>query len=86
MVLVMTEVLNADGTPHESNARLELVMIMISGLVLNRVFYNGCRDSAAFRLPMGGYPGPQITIIVQLVKIHGRSFVEEHVIFVLKQE
>ena len=35
--LVMTEVLNADGTPHESNGRLQLtMMITIFGLVLSK--------------------------------------------------
>ena len=39
--LVMTEVLNADGSPHETNAEQQLMMMtMIFGLDLNKnIFY-----------------------------------------------
>ena len=41
--LVMTEVLNPDGTPHESNARATIDDDDNDfGLDSNRIFYNGC--------------------------------------------
>jgi hypothetical protein len=36
----MTEVMNADGTPHQMEEQ-RLMMMVIFGLVLSRVFYYG---------------------------------------------
>ena len=80
--LVMTEVLNADGTPHESNARATIddedddfwfgfeqeYFIMDKATQLPLGF------------PVGGYPGPQGMYYCSVggKNTHGRAFVEEH--------
>lgn len=80
--LVMTEVLNADGTSHESNTRDTIddddndfwfgfeqeYFIMDNETLLPLGF------------PLGGYPGPQGLYYCSVggKNTHGRSFVEEH--------
>ncbi|MBL4905410.1 MAG: glutamine synthetase beta-grasp domain-containing protein [Flavobacteriaceae bacterium] len=80
--IVMNEVLNADGTPHTSNARATIndsdndfwfgfeqeyfIMDTETGLPLG--------------FPVGGYPGPQGLYYCSVGgrNTHGRDFVEEH--------
>jgi len=80
--LVMTEVLSADGTAHESNHRAKIddndndfwfgfeqeyfIMDRATGLPLG--------------FPVGGYPGPQGMYYCSVggLNTHGREFVEEH--------
>lgn len=80
--LVMNEVLNADGTPHASNARATIddgdndfwfgfeqeyfIMDTTTGLPLG--------------FPVGGFPGPQGMYYCSVggKNTHGRDFVEEH--------
>ena len=80
--LVMCEVLNADGTPHPSNARAQIddedddfwfgfeqeYFIMDKATQLPLGF------------PVGGYPGPQGMYYCSVggKNTHGRQFVEEH--------
>ncbi len=80
--LVMTEVLNPDGTPHPSNARAQIddedddfwfgfeqeYFIMDKATQLPLGF------------PVGGYPGPQGMYYCSVggKNTHGRQFVEEH--------
>jgi len=80
--LVMCEVLNADGTPHPSNARAQIddedddfwfgfeqeYFIMDKSTQLPLGF------------PVGGYPGPQGMYYCSVggKNTHGRQFVEEH--------
>ncbi|MFI8379425.1 glutamine synthetase beta-grasp domain-containing protein [Leeuwenhoekiella sp. NPDC079379] len=80
--LVMTEVLNADGTPHESNYRAQIDDD-------DNDFWFGFEqeyfimDKATqlpLGFPVGGYPGPQGMYYCSVggKNTHGRAFVEEH--------
>ena len=80
--LVMTEVLNADGTPHESNARATIADE-------DDDFWFGFEQEYCIMdketqlplgFPVGGYPGPQGMYYCSVGgrNTHGRSFVEEH--------
>ena len=80
--LVMNEVLNADGTPHASNARATID----DG---NNDFWFGFEqeyfimDTATglpLGFPVGGFPGPQGMYYCSVggKNTHGRGFVEEH--------
>ena len=80
--LVMTEVLNSDGTPHASNARAQIQDD-------DNDFWFGFEqeyfvmDSATqlpLGFPLGGYPGPQGLYYCSVggKNTHGRAFVEEH--------
>jgi glutamine synthetase len=80
--LVMTEVLNADGSPHSTNGRSQIddddndfwfgfeqeyfIMDTVTQLPLG--------------FPVGGYPGPQGMYYCSVGgrNTHGRDFVEEH--------
>ncbi|MAP01578.1 MAG: glutamine synthetase [Flavobacteriales bacterium] len=80
--LIMTEVMNSDGSPHESNARATIddddndfwfgfeqeYFIMDKETMLPLGF------------PVGGYPGPQGLYYCSVGgrNTHGRDFVEEH--------
>ena len=80
--LVMTEVLNADSTPHESNARATIddddndfwFGFEQEYFIMN----NNTQRPLGF--PMGGYPGPQGLYYCSVggKNTHGRDFVEEH--------
>ncbi|MBL4642878.1 MAG: glutamine synthetase, partial [Flavobacteriaceae bacterium] len=80
--LVMTEVLNSDGTPHESNARATINDD-------DNDFWFGFEqeyfimDNATqlpLGFPVGGYPGPQGMYYCSVGgrNTHGRDFVEKH--------
>ena len=80
--LVMTEVLNADGTPHESNARA-----MIDDddndfwFGFEQEYFIMDKDTQLpLGFPVGGYPGPQGMYYCSVggKNTHGRDFVEEH--------
>ena len=80
--LVMTEVLNADGTSHESNAR---------GTIDDNdedfwfgfeqeYFIMDTHTELPLGFPIGGYPGPQGLYYCSVGgrNTHGRDFVDEH--------
>jgi glutamine synthetase len=80
--LVMTEVLNADGTPHPSNARAKIDdddNDFWFGFE-QEYFIMDVQTQLPLGFPMGGYPGPQGMYYCSVggKNTHGRHFVEEH--------
>lgn len=85
--LVMCEVLNDDGTPHESNRRAQLRHVLESeggkelepwfGFEQEYVFFDGNRP---FGWPDNGYPPPQGPFYcgVGPNQVYGREIVEAH--------
>jgi glutamine synthetase len=84
-ILVMCEVQNADGTPHESNARAKLREMVekhkdqepIFGIEQEYTFFEGARP---FGWPDTGFPPPQGGYYcgVGADEVFGREIVEEH--------
>lgn len=80
--LVMTEVLNADGTPHKSNSRAKIndpdddfwFGFEQEYFIMNK------KTQMPLGFPVGGYPGPQGMYYCSVGgrNTHGRAFVEEH--------
>ena len=80
--LVMTEVLNPDGTPHESNARATIDdddNDFWFGFE-QEYFIMDVETQLPLGFPLGGYPGPQGLYYCSVggKNTHGRHFVEEH--------
>ena len=80
--LVMTEVLNADGTPHESNGRATIDDSdndFWFGFE-QEYFVMDVETQLPLGFPLGGYPGPQGMYYCSVggKNTHGRAFVEEH--------
>ena len=80
--IVMTEVLNADGSPHESNARATIDdddNDFWFGFE-QEYFIMDCDTQLPLGFPIGGYPGPQGMYYCSVGgrNTHGRDFVEEH--------
>ncbi len=80
--LVMTEVLNADGTPHESNARATIDdndEDFWFGFE-QEYFIMDAHTELPLGFPIGGYPGPQGLYYCSVGgrNTHGRDFVDEH--------
>ena len=80
--LVMTEVLNADGTAHESNGRSQIDdddNDFWFGFE-QEYFIMDVETQLPLGFPMGGYPGPQGMYYCSVggKNTHGRPFVEEH--------
>jgi glutamine synthetase len=80
--LVMTEVLNADGTPHESNARATIEdddNDFWFGFEQEYFIMDTATD-LPLGFPRGGYPGPQGMYYCSVggKNTWGRDFVEEH--------
>ena len=80
--LVMTEVLNADGTPHETNGRSQIDdddNDFWFGFE-QEYFIIDVDTELPLGFPLGGYPGPQGLYYCSVggKNTHGRSFVEEH--------
>ncbi|MEU4338622.1 glutamine synthetase [Micromonospora lupini] len=84
-LLVMCEVLNIDGTSHESNTRALLRPVAerfaaqqpLFGIEQEYTFFQGTRPLG---FPDGGYPAPQGSYYcgVGADEIHGRAVVEKH--------
>ena len=80
--LVMTEVMNADGTAHESNARATIDDVdndFWFGFE-QEYFIMDTKTQLPLGFPVGGYPGPQGMYYCSIGgrNTHGRDFVEEH--------
>ncbi len=80
--LVMTEVLNADGTAHESNARATIDdndEDFWFGFE-QEYFIMDTHTQLPLGFPIGGYPGPQGLYYCSVggKNTHGRDFVDEH--------
>jgi glutamine synthetase len=80
--LVMTEVMNSDGTPHASNARATILdddNDFWFGFE-QEYFLMDVETQLPLGFPLGGYPGPQGMYYCSVggKNTHGRSFVEEH--------
>lgn len=80
--LVMTEVLNADGTPHESNARATIDdddNDFWFGFE-QEYFIMDVNTQLPLGFPIGGYPGPQGMYYCSVggKNTWGRDLVEEH--------
>ncbi len=80
--LVMTEVLNSDGTPHSSNARARIDdddNDFWFGFE-QEYFIMDKHTQLPLGFPIGGYPGPQGMYYCSVggKNTHGRDFVEEH--------
>jgi glutamine synthetase len=78
----MTEVLNADGSPHESNGRSEIDdddNDFWFGFE-QEYFIMDCDTQLPLGFPIGGYPGPQGMYYCSVggKNTHGRDLVEEH--------
>ncbi len=84
--LVMAEVLNPDGTPHESNSRAQLREVMEAGAAKQEPWGGFEQEYTLFRkrTPLGwpehGYPGPQGPYYcgVGAEEIFGREVAEAH--------
>ncbi len=80
--LVMTEVYNADGTPHESNARATIdddENDFWFGFE-QEYFIMDTHTQLPLGFPVGGYPGPQGMYYCSVggKNTHGREIVERH--------
>jgi glutamine synthetase len=80
--LVMTEVLNADGTAHESNGRAQINdndNDFWFGFE-QEYFIMDVDTQLPLGFPLGGYPGPQGMYYCSVggKNTHGRNLVEEH--------
>ena len=80
--LVMTEVLNADGAPHVSNARARVQdddNDFWFGFE-QEYFIMDVETQLPLGFPLGGYPGPQGMYYCSVggKNTHGRGLVEEH--------
>ena len=80
--LVMTEVMNPDGTPHPSNARATVDDDDNDfWFGFEQEYFIMDRDTQLpLGFPVGGYPGPQGLYYCSVGgrNTHGRDFVEEH--------
>ena len=80
--LVMTEVLNADSSPHDSNARAKIDdddNDFWFGFE-QEYFIMDVETQLPLGFPLGGYPGPQGLYYCSVggKNTHGRNLVEEH--------
>lgn len=84
--LVMCEVMNPDGTPHESNTRAKLREVLDAGAAKEEPWFGFEQEYTLFRgrTPLGwpedGYPAPQGPFYcgVGSDEVFGRQLVEEH--------
>ena len=80
--LVMTEVLNADGSPHESNGRATIDDDDDDfWFGFEQEYFLWCpKNNLPFGFPSGGYPGPQgpYYCSVGAANAYGREAVDEH--------
>ena len=92
--LVMCEVMNPDGTPHESNSRAQLREVLDAGAAKQQPWMGFEQEYTLFknRTPLGwpehGYPGPQGPYYcgVGSEEIFGREIAEAHAELCLQTE
>lgn len=94
--LVMTEVLNPDGTPHESNSRAQLRAILDAGAGEQEPWFGFEQEYTLFhngrRTPLGwpdhGFPGPQGPYYcgVGADEVFGREVAEDHAALCLQTD
>ena len=92
--LVMCEVMNPDGTPHESNSRAQLREVLDAGADKQEPWFGFEQEYTLFqnRTPLGwpehGYPGPQGPYYcgVGADEIFGREVAEAHAAACLETE
>lgn len=85
--LVLTEVLNADGSPHESNTRAKLREVLEKGGAAAEAWigfeqeYTLFQDGRPLGFPKDGYPAPQGPFYcgVGADRAYGREIVEMHI-------
>lgn len=86
-VLVLCEVLNADGTPHATNTRREVVKLLTDKVLAEETLFGFEQEYTMFAKggkvygwPEGGYPHPQGPFYcgVGLESVYGRPLVEAH--------
>lgn len=85
-VLLMCEVLNADGTPHSSNSRAELRRVLEAGAAKQDPWFGFEQEYTLFQgnTPLGwpdkGYPAPQGPFYcgVGADEVFGRKIIEAH--------
>jgi glutamine synthetase len=86
--LVLTEVYNPDGTPHESNSRAQLRAVLDAGAAEQNPWAGFEQEYTMFkgRQPLGwpesGFPGPQGPYYcgVGADEAYGRDIVEDHAV------
>lgn len=84
--LVLCEVLNPDGTPHESNSRAQLTAVLEAGAAAHDPWIGFEQEYTLFhhRSPLGwpedGFPGPQGPYYcgVGAREVFGRDLAEDH--------
>ena len=84
--LVMSEVYNPDGTPHQSNSRAQLREVLEAGAAAHEPWVGFEQEYTLFRkrIPLGwpehGFPGPQGPYYcgVGADEVFGREIVEDH--------
>jgi len=81
--LVMAEVLNADGTPHETNSRATIDDENDEDFGFGfeqEYFIMDAKTQLPLGFPVGGYPGPQGLYYCSVggLNTHGREVVERH--------
>ncbi|MEM6732218.1 MAG: glutamine synthetase, partial [Myxococcota bacterium] len=85
--LVLTEVLNADGSPHESNHRAELRRVLDAGGAKAEAWigfeqeYTLFQEGRPLGFPANGYPAPQGPFYcgVGADRVFGREIAEDHI-------
>jgi glutamine synthetase len=85
-VLVLCEVMHADGTPHRSNTRARLRRVLAAGGASHQAWvgfeqeYTLCRRGRPLGFPENGFPAPQGPFYcgVGTDRVFGRDFVEVH--------
>lgn len=90
--LVMSEVYNSDGTPHESNSRAQLREVLDAGAAAQEPWAGFEQEYTLFhnRTPLGwpkhGYPGPQGPYYcgVGAEEIFGREVAETHALMCMQ--
>ncbi len=87
--LVMTEVLNPDGTPHETNSRATIASDVDDDFWFGfeqEYFIMDTHTDLPLGFPPGGYPGPQGLYYCSVggKNTHGRELVERHADYCLE--
>ncbi|CAL8472158.1 g11700 [Coccomyxa elongata] len=86
-VLIVCDVLNPDGTPHDTNTRAQLVELLTPDVIAEKPLYGFeqeytmlTKSGQVFGWPNGGYPSPQGPFYcgVGSESVYGRPLAEAH--------